>query len=72
MRVDLRKFFEAYEGLSHQLAAVDMLARELPPELLDKFCEWIECFEEDGEVCPLPECTPHKGYNIDMPWYVNK
>ena len=27
MRVDLRKFFEAYEGTPHQLAAVDILGR---------------------------------------------
>ena len=50
MRIDLRKFFEAYEGSPHQLAAVDQLADALPEELLDKFSDWVVCFEVDGEV----------------------
>ena len=69
MRVDLRKFFEAYEGTPHQLAAVDILAESMPPELLDKFCFWIETFEEDGEVDPLPVQQSHKGYTIKIPWH---
>ena len=68
MRVDLRKFFEAYEGSPHQLAAVDQLADEMPQELLDKFCDWVVCFEVDGEVDPLPR-QPAKGYNNNVPWY---
>ena len=36
MRIDLRKFFEAYEGSPHQLAAIDQLADGIPDELLDK------------------------------------
>ena len=69
MRVDLRKFFEAYEGTPHQLAAVEILAEEMPSELLDKFCEWVECFEVDGEVDPLPVQQSHKGYTIKIPWH---
>ena len=68
MKVDLRKFFAAYEGSPHQLAAIEMLKQEMPPELLDKFCEWIVCFEVDGEVDPMP-ADRAKGYNIDVPWY---
>ena len=69
MRIDLRKFFEAYEGSPHQLAAIDVLADAMPNELLDKFSEWVECFEVDGEVDPLPEQQRHKGYNVQVPWY---
>ena len=68
MRIDLRKFFEAYEGSPHQLAAVDQLADEMPQELLDKFHDWVVCFEVDGEVDPLPT-QPAKGYNNNVPWY---
>ena len=69
MRVDLRKFFEAYEGTPHQLAAVDQLAAEMPQELLDKFSDWVVCFEVDGEVDPLPKHSKHKGYNVNIPWF---
>ena len=67
MRIDLRKFFEAYEGSPHQQAAVDQLADEMPDELLDKFSAWVECFEVDGEVQPLVEYS-HKGYIMKEPW----
>ena len=67
MRIDLRKFFEAYEGLPHQLAGVDQLAEALPEELLDKFSDWVVCFEVDGEVEPLVEQTA-KGYIMKKPW----
>ena len=66
MKVSLWKFFEAYEGSPHQLAAVNILQESMPIELLDKFNEWITCFEVDGEVDPLPEYT-HKGYSIRDP-----
>ena len=69
MRIDLRKFFEAYQGSPHQLAAIDDLAQSMPPELLDKYSDWVVCFEVDGEVDPLPDYT-HKGYKIrtDYMW----
>ena len=63
MRVDLRKFFTAYTGTPHQLSAVDQLAQEMPDELLDKFSDWVVCFEVDGEVDPLPVYS-HKGYIV--------
>ena len=66
MKITLHKFFEAYQGTPHQLAAVNILQESMPPELLDKFNEWITCFEVDGEVDPLPEYT-HKGYSIRNP-----
>ena len=66
MKVSLRKFFEAYEGKPHQLAAVNLLQDSLPDEFLDKFNDWITCFEVDGEVDPLPAYT-HKGYSIRDP-----
>ena len=67
MRVSLRKFFAAYKGTAHQMAAIELLADELPDELLDKFSDWVVCFEVDGEVDPLPDYT-HKGYKIKVPW----
>jgi len=67
MRIDLRKFFEAYEGSPHQLAAINQLADEMPDELLDKQCDWVVCFEVDGEVDPTPAYRA-KGYNINVPW----
>ena len=48
------------------MAAVNILQTQMPDELLDKFNEWITCFEVDGEVDPLPEYT-HKGYSIRDP-----
>ena len=56
MRIDLRKFFEAYEGSPHQLAAVDQLADSIPNELLDKFSDWVVCLSHtttsgSGEGC---------------------
>ncbi len=66
MRVSLLKFFAAYEGKPHQMAAVSMLAESMPEELLNKFCDWITCFEVDGEVDPIPSYT-HKGYSIRNP-----
>ena len=60
MRIDLRKFFAAYEGSPHQQAAIDQLADEMPDALLDKFSAWVECFEVDGEVQTLVEYR-HKG-----------
>ena len=66
MKVTLRKFFEAYEGKPHQLSAVHLLQDSMPDELLEKFCDWITCFEVDGEVDPLPEYT-HKGYHVRDP-----
>ena len=69
MRVDLRKFFSAYEGTPHQLAAVDQLAEMMPADLLDKECDWVVCFEVDGEVDPYPSYGA-KGYKIrtDYMW----
>ena len=67
MRIDLRKFFEAYEGTPHQLAAIDQLADSIPDELLDKFSDWVVCFEVDGEVQPLIEYSA-KGYRMKEPW----
>ena len=67
MKIDLRKFFEAYQGLPHQLAAVDQLSDSISDELLSKFSDWVVCFEEDGEVQPLVEYC-HKGYIMKEPW----
>ena len=64
--MSLYKFFAAYRGEPHQLAAVNMLADSMPSELLEKCCDWISCFEVDGEVDPIPSYT-HKGYSIRNP-----
>jgi len=67
VRIDLRKFFEAYKGTPHQQAAIDQLADEMPADLLDKYSDWVICFEVDGEVEPLVEYC-HKGYIMKEPW----
>lgn len=68
MKIDLRKFFEAFDkGSPHHLAAVDQLAEEMPDDLLDKFSDWVVCFEVEGEIDPLIEET-HKGYIMKEPW----
>ena len=69
MKIDLRKFFAAYEGTPHQMAAVDDLASKIPIELLDKETDWVVCFEVDGEVDPYPEVERSKGYTIKVPMW---
>ena len=44
MRIDLRKFFEAYEGTPHQLAAIDQLADAIPNDRSGAFIEEVFCF----------------------------
>ena len=67
MKVNLRKFFAAFDGGPHQLAAIELLADAMPSQLLEKNCEWISCFEVDGEVDPEPNYPCAKGYKIKTP-----
>ena len=48
--IELRKIFEAYTGDSHQLAAIEMLAHSMPPELLAPDAEWLECYQVECEI----------------------
>ena len=60
--IELRKIFEAYTGDSHQLAAIEMLARSMPPELLAPDAEWLECYQVE---CEIIETTP---FNRKKEW----
>lgn len=48
MKVDLNWFFRNYNPDSpHHIAAVNELARHLPPDQLDFDAEWINTFEAE-------------------------
>lgn len=53
--IDLRVVFENYTGNPHQLAAIDMLARQLPENLLQPDAEWLECYQVEYAII---ETTP--------------
>tara|TARA_R100001224_G_C3973223_1_gene133218 strand:- start:332 stop:520 length:189 start_codon:yes stop_codon:yes gene_type:complete len=59
-KIKLEKFFKAYSGSPHHLAAVHLLEDCLPKELLDKDCDWVVCFEAESEADPQPA-----NYNIN-------
>ena len=59
-KIKLEKFFKAYSGSSHHLAAVRMLEDCLPTELLDKDSDWVVCFEAESEADPVKA-----NYNIN-------
>lgn len=44
MTVKLRDFFAHYRGEPHQLAAVELLASQMPASLLKNDAEWVEVF----------------------------
>ena len=48
--IDLRKFFEAYVGDPHQMAAVDILQSQMPEELLTADAEWVDCFQVEHAI----------------------
>ena len=53
-KLKLAKFFRAYSGSPHHLAAVNMLEEALPLHLLNKNADWIVCFEAENEADPEP------------------
>ena len=53
--IDLRQFFYKFDGNPHQLAAIDILQSQMPEELLQKDCEWVDCYEIEYEII---ETTP--------------
>ena len=48
--IDLRKFFEKFDGNPHQLAAIDILQSQMPPTLLESDAEWVDCFQVECEI----------------------
>ena len=60
--IELRKIFEAYTGDPHQLAAIEMLAKAMPSELLSSDAEWLECYQVE---CVIMETTP---FNRKKEW----
>tara|TARA_R100001082_G_scaffold308_2_gene188 strand:- start:10532 stop:10771 length:240 start_codon:yes stop_codon:yes gene_type:complete len=63
-KIRLLKFFKAFDDSPHHIAAVEQLQCEMPDELLNKFSDWVICFEANKEVdtCEYPAA---KGYIID-------
>tara|TARA_Y100000401_G_C8309087_1_gene218696 strand:+ start:491 stop:667 length:177 start_codon:yes stop_codon:yes gene_type:complete len=55
-KIRLVELLRRYKGLSHQVAAINMLEAAIPQELLDRNAEWIECYKCDDYVMKqLPE-----------------
>ena len=48
--IDLRRFFEAFDGNPHQLAAIEMLQQAMPDKLLYPCAEWVECYQVECEI----------------------
>ena len=47
--VDLRSLFEEFRGDPHQLAAIDVLAENMPSDLLDRDSDWIVIYRAAPE-----------------------
>lgn len=54
-KIHLLDLVKRYRGLSHQIAAFNMLEQQLPPELLDRYSDWIDCFMMDEGVNQPPD-----------------
>jgi hypothetical protein len=73
MTIDLRDFFAHYKGEPHQLAAINLLQRQMPESLLKDDSEWVEAFRAAPPIKPDPgrfspgspfsyKVTPHITY----------
>jgi hypothetical protein len=49
-QVKLLDFVKRYKGLSHQIAAFNMLEQAMPAELLERHADWVDCFIMDEGV----------------------
>jgi hypothetical protein len=49
-QVKLLDFVKRYKGLSHQIAAFNMLEQAMPAELLERHADWVDCFMMDEGV----------------------
>ena len=45
--IRLQTLIRQYKGTSHQIAAINMLEEQLPPELLEANSEWFQCWLAD-------------------------
>ena len=52
-KVRLYKILKQLTDSPHHIAAINLLEDAMPDELLDRHCEWIECFMAENE--PRPE-----------------
>jgi|TARA_B100000035_G_C21011560_1_gene559863 hypothetical protein len=53
-KIRLIDLIRRYRGLSHQIAAINMLQDAMPEELLDRDSDWIQCFKVDDTVNQPP------------------
>ncbi len=52
-QIRLIDLIKRYKGLSHQIAAIHMLEKSIPQELLDRHADWVDCFMiDDGLNMP--------------------
>ena len=54
-KISLLDLVRRYRGLSHQIAAFNMLETQLPPELLERHADWVDCFMIDEGVNQPPD-----------------
>jgi hypothetical protein len=69
MTVKLRDFFAHFDNQPHQLAAVEQLAQQLPPELLQNDAEWVQTFRAAPAAKPglsVVTFTPKSPYSFQV------
>lgn len=54
-QIRLIDLIKRYKGLSHQIAAIHMLEKSIPQELLDRQADWVDCFMIDEGVNQPPD-----------------
>lgn len=57
-RIKLRSFFEHYQDLPHQRAAVQLLEEALAPEMLNADAEWVTAYRA---AVKAPAANPYQG-----------
>jgi len=53
-QIRLVDLLRRYRGLSHQVAAINMLQAAMPKELLERSSEWVECYKCDDYLMKQP------------------
>lgn len=64
MTLRLTDFFNRYTAAPHQIAAINKLQEDMPPELLERNSTWFEIWKAGGRVEWLP--TPYF-HQLDLP-----
>lgn len=51
-KIKLYQILKQLTDSPHHVAAIHILEEAMPDELLDRHCEWIECFNAESEPHP--------------------